>query len=295
MLIGTQNEPDYSVSSHQSCQFGAYETKTIPGYFQATAETHAVVSKAFGSDAPAFIGAESFSMDGYMYEYPYAGGGIFTAFAGHLYASGLFSDPYSYEDALRAVGSNAKAKQAEVWMSEFAFLHKHKTKDPLRLAIVIHNTLTLSDATTYLHWDSLWPKGVDNDEGTLILVEPMRDEKNWTNKYGYEIKHSFWWLMHFTRTIRPGYRRVAMDFGIRDVLATGWTGPNGHFAIILINTGTAQAFVTLSDLPYYVADQTTKIFYSTLEKGYTEAGELHGNFVSILPESIYSVISYAGN
>lgn len=65
------------------------------------------------------------------------------------------------------------------------------------------------------------------------------------------------------------------------------------FAIILINTSKAQAYVTLSDLPSWVGSQTTRIFYSTLTKGYTEVGELRGNFVSILPESIYSVISYA--
>lgn len=167
-------------------------------------------------------------MDGYMLAFPYAAGGIFSAYAGHLYASGEADDPYSYNDALRTVRSIAAAKQLpEVWMSEFAFLGKHKEKDPLRLAIVIHNTLTLANASCYLHWDGLWPVGVDNDEGTMIMVEPMKDEANWRNEYGFEIKHSFWWLMHFMRTIRPGYRRVDMDFGIRDVLATAWTGPNG--------------------------------------------------------------------
>lgn len=275
----------------------AYESYDIAGFYQANKSVHAAVSKAFpGNATPAFIGGESFRMDGYMLEFPYATGGIFTAYAGHLYASGTADNPNSYNDALRTVRSIAASKQVpEVWMSEFAFLGKHKIRDPLRLAIVIHNTLTLSDATCYLHWDGLWPVGVDNDEGTMIMVEPMQNEKNWRNKYGFEIKHSFWWLMHFTRTIRPGYRRVDIDLGIRDVLVSAWTGPNGHFAIIIINTSSAQAFVTLSGLPEWVASQETKIFFSTLSKGYTEAGALQGNFVSVLPESIYSVISYASS
>lgn len=296
--MSVQNEPDYNPSTHQACVLRPYESFEEAGYYRAAQEVHGAVSRAFPDGAaPAFIGAESYGMEGYALEMPYAGGGVFSAFAGHLYnssATGRPDDPYSFNDALRRTASIAASKQiGEVWMSEFAFLALHRPKDPLRLAIVVHATLTLSEATVYLHWDGLWPVGAENDEGTMIMVEAMEDRERWRNERGFEVRHSFWWLMHFTRAIRPGYRRVDMDFGVRDVLASGWTGPDGHFAIILVNTAAKPAHVTLRGLPEWVADQTTKVFYSTLTLGYTEApGELRGAFVSLHPESITSIISY---
>jgi glucuronoarabinoxylan endo-1,4-beta-xylanase len=292
--ISMQNEPDYS-APHQACLFGARESFSVPGYFRAATELYGALKNAF-ANPPLMIGPESFGMEGYLEDFPYAGGGLYAAVSNHLYASGSKDDPYSFNAALLRTAAVARAKQIpEVWMSEYAFLGAHRYQDPLRLGILIHNTLTLADCTTYLHWDGLWAYAADNDEGTMILVEDPAKRNQWKNAKGFEIKHSFWWLMHFSRSIRAGYRRVQVDIVIRDVLASAWTGPSGQFSLILINTGVGQAFVTIADLPAWVETQVTDIFYSTLDVGYTYAGRLNGNFVSLLPLSIYTIFSYKPN
>ncbi len=113
--------------------------------------------------------------------------------------------------------------------AQYAKLGDHQYQDPLRLAIVMHNSFTIGDCTAYLHWDGVWARNVDQSltpnveqEGTLILVDdPFRgnDRSHWRNANGYTILQSFWWFMHFSKFIRRGYRRVQVDIAIKDVLA----------------------------------------------------------------------------
>jgi glucuronoarabinoxylan endo-1,4-beta-xylanase len=296
-----QNEPDYSAPTHATCLFGAQETFNIPGYFEAAREVYKEVHKAI-QNPPAMIGPESFGMDQYIAEFPFGGGGMFAAVANHLYASGTAPDqsydPYSFSPALVRAKQYALGKGIQtLWMSEYAKLSGFEYQDPLRLAIIMHNALTLADVSVYLHWDGAWgaPSNGPASEGSLILVEnPFADRSTWQYPKGYKVLHTYWWIKHFTRFVRPTYRRVQCDIaGLNNVLISAWTGANGVFSIILINTGSVQAEVSIRQLPSWIAIQNTDRYYSTLDIGFTYAGRFYGDFISIPPLSITSLFSYA--
>jgi O-glycosyl hydrolase len=248
------------------------------------------------------IGPESFGMDRYIPEFPLGGGSIFTALGNHLYASGSQPDntydPYTFSPALVRAKQYALGKGIQnLWMTEYAKLSAFEYQDPLRLAIVMHNTLTLGDVTAYLHWDGAWGSPSDRPatEGSLILVEnPFADRSTWQNPKGYRVLHTFWWIKHFMRFIRPTYRRVQCDIeGLNNVLISAWTGANGVFSIIMINTGGVQANISLRKLPVWIATQVTDRYFSTLDIGFTYSGRFYGDFISIPPRSITSLFSYA--
>jgi glucuronoarabinoxylan endo-1,4-beta-xylanase len=280
--------------------FGALETRNVPGFYRAT---EFVFSAVQGSvrNPPAMIGPECTAIDKYIPEFPFGGGGRFAAIANHLYGSGTFGaaafDPYSFSPAMVRAKDFALRKGIQnLWMTEFAKLSAFEYQDPLRLAIIMHNAFTLGDMSVYLHWDGAWglPDAGPPSEGTLVLVDnPFKDRSQWKNPRGYQILHTFWWFKHFTRFVRPTYRRVQCDLaGLTNVLVSAWTGPNGEFSIILINTGTVQTSITLLSIPAWIPNQITDRYYSTLDVGFTYAGRFHGNRLSIPPLSITSLFSY---
>jgi glucuronoarabinoxylan endo-1,4-beta-xylanase len=277
--ISHQNEPDFN-APHTSCLFGAQESNNVPGYYTAATKVFNKIHSNLASP-PSLIGPEGFGAESYLSEHPFGNGGIFSAFACHLYATtgNNSRDPYSYNAALARVKETSAKKQIqEVWMSEFAFLRTHEYQDPMRLAIVIHNSLTVADMTAYLHWDGLWASGFS--EGTLVLVDQGK---------GYKILQSFYFFQHFSRFIRPGYRRVQVDVGIKDVLASAWTGPAGAYSIILINTSSTQVYVSIRDMPVWIANQITLLYFSTLDQKFTYAGVFRGDSASLLPNSITTI------
>jgi hypothetical protein len=260
--------------------FGARESNNIPGYYIAAQQVYNKIHAGM-SNPPAMIGPEGFGAESYLSEHPYGNGGIFAAVSNHLYATSGSDpwDPYSYNGALTRVRETCLKKQIqEVWCSEFAFLRTHDYQDPMRLAIVMHHSFTLADMTAYLHWDGMWPSG--QNEGTLVLVDEGR---------GFRVLQSFYWFQHFCRFIRPGYRRVQVDVAVKDVLVNAWTGANGAYTIIFINTSSSQAYVSINAIPVWFTTQRVYLYFSTLDQKFTHAGRFSGSLVSLLPQSITTV------
>jgi hypothetical protein len=249
---------------------------------------------------PAMVGPECTGIENYIPEFPFGGGGRFATIGSHLYGSGTFTspfDPYSFSGPMSRAKNFALQKGIQnLWMTEFAKLGPFEYQDPLKYAIIMQNAFTLADMSVYLHWDGAWglPDSGPPTEGTLMLVDnPFMDRSKWRNPRGYQILHTFWWFKHFTRFIRPTYRRVQCDItGIANVLVTAWTGPNGQFSIIFVNTGTVQTNITLLSIPAWIPNQITDRYYSTLDVGFTYAGRFSGNYISIPPLSITSLFSY---
>lgn len=301
--LSQQNEPDFSPSTHQACEFGAVESFDVPSYYYAGRALKKLFAEEAGDPKLRFIGPESYGFDRYLNEFPYGGGVVFSGIANHLYLSGetkesnmpgraRYTDPYSFVDEMNRTREMARKKQiADVFMSEWADLGEHMYQDPLRLAITIHNSLTVADCTAYLIWDGFWASGVDNKEGTLLLVDDPGDKSKWANEKGFTVLHSLYWFQHFCKNIRPGFRRVQIAISVPDVLTTAWTGPDGQFVVININTSREYKRVTMLDLPAWIATQTNDVFYSTLDEGYTHAGGFNDNTVSLKPRSITSLLS----
>lgn len=133
-----------------------------------------------------------------------------------------------------------------------------------------------------------WASDTGSGEGTLILVDDPRDLRS---DKGYQILHSFWWMKHFSSFIRPGFLRVPIDNAVQDVLSSAWTGPNGRFNVIHINTSREYSRVTMNDLPEWVQRQTNSVWYSTLEEGFTYGGGFIGDEIWLQPRSITTIDS----
>jgi hypothetical protein len=98
--------------------------------------------------------------------------------------------------------------------------------------------------------------------------------------------------MRFSRHILAKYRRVDVDVAVWDVVASTWMNHNSQLLLSLINTGLGAAYVTLGDLPPWVVEQNTANLYSTLDIDHKYNGRQSGDFVSLLPRSITTVVSH---
>lgn len=125
----------------------------VPSYYLAGRELRREISQKI-DPAVKMIGPESYGFDAYLQEFPYAGGGVYSAIANHLYASDetkSMTDPYACVGLMEKARLMAERKQiSDVFMSEYSYLGRRRYQDPLRLAIVIHNAITIANCTAYI-------------------------------------------------------------------------------------------------------------------------------------------------
>lgn len=105
--------------------------------------------------------------------------------------------------------------------------------------------------------------------------------------YLYEVR----WFQHFSRSIRPGFRRLVVESEVDSVLASAWIGPKGRFLVIFISTGKDWRQVDLEGYPSWVGTQESNIYVSTLDKRYYHAGILRKRSLVLEPRSITTVES----
>lgn len=313
--LSVQNEPDFNPAGHHGSIFEC-AGKELPNYFTAARKVHDKLSK-FQGKAPKMIGPEGYQVNSSRKNKPVPNkwlkkvsqdSDVFSAYAFHLYNSGTWCDSWSFTSELENLKKEVDKKgyTKELYMTEYAKLGWHEYTDPLRLGIIIHNTLTITDCKMYLHWDGCWGYGTEGNQGSLIRVEEKPGKEGWKLTNGFEVQQSFYWFKHFSRFIRPGCRRVTCNVQIarggynkdRDVLVSAWTKEDGYLAIIMINTTDVAKEMDLTITQNWFSTQNTKVYTSTLSQEFklneswrSRDGQ---NIIKLEPESITTMLTYNG-
>jgi glucuronoarabinoxylan endo-1,4-beta-xylanase len=284
--VSIQNEPDYSPTSHDGCNFGAREDRNMPGYDKALQATHRLFQAQLPSP-PGLVGPEHTGMDGML-----PGEGELDeleAVGNHLYASGEYDNPDSLAAGIRMAGKWTKNQpNKEIFMTEYGKLKTHDANDAPKLAVIIHNTLVHGHVAAYWHWDLFW--GAGTGEGSLVLVDnPFTgDRRSWANDNGFTVTQSFWYYAHFSRFIRPGFQRVKARCADDSILVSAYVGSGSSACLVIINSSNrAVAGLALNGLPA----GNTEVFQSTLSDAMKNLGSLQGSTLPALPLRSITTVS----
>jgi O-glycosyl hydrolase len=177
----------------------------------------------------------------------------------------------SLNSALNTVGD------LSYWMSEYCILGDNGGEingsgrdlgiDPaLYLARVIHNDLTVANASAWHWWLAISP--YDYKDG-LIYIDKNKDDGAF-----YESK-MLWALGNFSRFIRPGYQRISLKVNNKteqnqDLLASAYLDPHsGNLVIVVVNSSNEEAKLNLEgdlenlsgNLDGYLTDKDHNLAY----------------------------------
>ena len=166
---------------------------------------------------------------------------LLDAAAFHCYHGGNTSDykdndRYSSAHAFKTEFQNL-ARQVgnkSIMMTENCSYHPTVPADAVNIAHFISN------ATVYLHWALLWGYA-DADElkkggDGCIAVEWPWSSSRWTTEKGYVVRSEFYGLKHFTKYVKPGWRRIGVDYELKEVEAVAFQDPDEYqITVVLIN------------------------------------------------------------
>lgn len=125
-------------------------------------------------------------------------------------------------------------------MAENCSYHPTVPEDAVNIAHFISNSFRYANATAYLHWSLLW--GYANAEDLkkggdgCIAVEWPWSSSRWTTEKGYVVRSEFYGLKHFTRHVKPGWRRIGVDYTIEEMEVVAFQASDEcRITVILVN------------------------------------------------------------
>ena len=125
-------------------------------------------------------------------------------------------------------------------MTENCSYHPAVPEDAVNIAHFISNSFRYANATVYLHWALLWGYA-DADElkkggDGCIAVEWPWSSSRWTTEKGYVVRSEFYGLKHFTKYVKPGWRRIGVDYELKEVEVVAFQDPDEYqIAVVLVN------------------------------------------------------------
>ena len=158
--------------------------------------------------------------------------------------------------------------------------------DPaLYVAKVIHNDLTVSNASAWHWWIAISP--YDYKDG-LIYIDKNKEDGDF-----YESK-MLWALGNYSRFIRPGYQRIGVELNSQKkqssefLVSTYQSADLREIVMVLVNSAIKDTKIDLTlDSSY-----TVKSLYTTSETKSLEyvVVETSGNLINIPAKSIVTIV-----
>jgi glucuronoarabinoxylan endo-1,4-beta-xylanase len=236
--ISIQNEPDWA-ASYDSCVFHPRED-TVNGtnYASYSKALDAVFQRLTNVPSPPKLLAPEVVGLGYNDVQNYAAtmnSNSFYGVAHHLYGGSTDGTPDGYNAALGALTNLFPGKPR--------FMTEYGVTNMIEQANLIHNVLTVEQASGYNYWSLVWP----GTEGGLIQIEFPWNRSTWTNappgtatqSHGWWFAPAYWAMKHFSYFVQPGYRRVSATCNDANVLSSGYLSPDGlRLVAVFINRHT---------------------------------------------------------
>ena len=129
------------------------------------------------------------------------------------------------ERSLRGWASRAKKYDKGLWMSEWGDWDntnrtpKSNMRQMMNYAGKLHEAFDVLDADAWIMWEA----------GFIFDTE----------KKGLEKRKSYWAVAHYSRHVREGFQRVAVNYASKDVKTTAWmkSGAEGKLVFVTVNSG----------------------------------------------------------
>jgi O-glycosyl hydrolase len=153
--------------------------------------------------------------------------------------------------------------------------------DAINTALVIHNAMTVLEASAYLYWDLFWAPGT----GLLSMDD----------QYTYTIKPTYYAFKQYSAFIYHGWQRVAATTENTGLRLTAYVSPdNQKMTVVLINTTTETDIkVDLSFDNLTIADGD--IYRSSVTESCVRVGGFNGqNPLRVPANSIVTLALTAG-
>ncbi|WPR76157.1 glycoside hydrolase [Algoriphagus sp. NG3] len=187
------------------------------------------------------------------------------------------------------------------WMSEYCILGDNGGEingngrdlgiDPaLYVARVIHNDLTVSNASAWHWWLAVSP--YDYKDG-LVYIDKQKEDGNF-----YESK-MLWVLGNYSRYIRPGYQRIGVEVNKEkqqtpDLLVSAYQSPSKEeMVFVLVNSGIKEVTLDLTVDGKVTSVQEAYVTSKDKDLESMKSGISEGN-VTIPARSIVTVLAENG-
>lgn len=287
--VSMQNEPDYD-ASWESCRFDPTESSSIAGFdkaFAALADKIAAMSnppKLIAPDTSGFTGASGHTLANYLINLydlsPLYG------YCHHLYNGGGDADnPDGFIPAMTTFATNFNDKP--IFQTEFSKGDDVPLtfNDAMNLALLMHNSLAVEQAASYMYWELFWgaPSGISN-KGLVGL-----------SNSDYAIHPVYYAFKHFSAFTDPNWQRIeALVVDQNALRITAYTNPDSNqMSIVIVNPSNNFMTVDFNSLGGF--DDISGGIYRTSE---TENCALVGQFIKgrllFIPERSITTIALTG-
>lgn len=281
--VSIQNEPDWK-ASWETCLFTPTEsTKDGVEYAGYDRALDAVYKKLkSGPNRPKLVGPETTGIsDGKPENFTLPGNRSeqreLFGIAHHLYNGGKESAPDTFVPRFTAI-RNAFPKKPKL-MTEY------DRGDWFQTAWLISDSMTDEDAAAYIYWTGIWPNGP-----AMIHVEDPTRQSAWKDPHGWNIGDAYYAIKHFSYFTETGDRRVETSVGDPTVKLSAFRSRDGkRLTLVLLNTSSTDAKQVKLDVKGYKL-RNGKVYQSTTDAKFTDAGALSSNGVVQLPAHSISTI-----
>ncbi|EAZ80710.1 glycoside hydrolase family 30 protein [Algoriphagus machipongonensis] len=174
------------------------------------------------------------------------------------------------------------------WMSEYCILGDNEgeirgngrdlgMKSALYMARVIHQDLTISNASAWNWWLAISP--YNYKDGLIYIDKEKKDGRFFESKM-------LWVLGNYSRFIRPGYQRIGLDVSNEKLMVSAFQNPDTKdIVLIVLNSNPTSELLK-------IANSDTKWIkaYITDENSNLAAIEISGSLQEIPKESVMTFL-----
>lgn len=285
--IAMQNEPDYD-ASWDSCRFDPTENSSVAGFSQAFDALSSKIAllpnppKMLVPEVSGFTGSSGHPIADYINALSSDGRTAAYGYDHHLYNGGGSVDlPDGFIPAMTNFASTYNDKpvfQTELSRGDNTAL---TFDDAFNLALLIHNSLVVENAASYMYWELFWP----SPKGLVSLTTST-----------YTINPVYYSFKHFSAFTDPNWQRIAVSTsGPNDLRISAYISPdNNQMSIVIINN--SLNYFKLNQLAFNGYNITSGSIYRTSQnENCAFIGKYQQGSPLILPYKSIVTIAMGGN
>lgn len=207
----------------------------------------------------------------------------------------------------KQLAQSARNYGVDVWQSEWSMLGDgysttefvgydaaSETDIAFYMSKVIHNDLTVAGVSSWSYWTSMdVSRWGHKNRFLLISLVPAGGEYGDIEQEGsYQPTATLWVLGNYSRFIRPGYRRIALNLNeSRSFFGSAWLSPEGD-KIVAVYTNLAEKAVRLSETHEGWSSEAKSVttYTTTAGKNLVEATVATGKPVVLETKSVTTVV-----
>lgn len=207
----------------------------------------------------------------------------------------------------KQLAQSARNYGVDVWQSEWSMLGDgysttefvgydaaSETDIAFYMSKVIHNDLTVAGVSSWSYWTSMdVSRWGHKNRFLLISLVPAGGEYGDIEQEGsYQPTATLWVLGNYSRFIRPGYRRIALNLNeSRSFFGSAWLSPEGD-KIVAVYTNLAEKAVRLSETHEGWSSEAKSVttYTTTAGKNLVEATVAAGKPVVLEAKSVTTVV-----